>query len=138
MGVLDFLKKTPGLLRMGALLILGVLLLAFASSGAKKETAVSSQSDLTAYGEAMERRLEEFCSQVEGVGRAEVMLTFESGERAEYRGSTQISTSPPRILGVTVLCTGGKNAQVRTELTGMLSALLGIGASRICVLALAA
>ena len=103
MGVLDFLKKTPGLLRMGALLILGVLLLAFASSGAKKETAVSSQSDLTAYGEAMERRLEEFCSQVEGVGRAEVMLTFESGEQAEYRGSTQISTSPPRILGVTVL-----------------------------------
>ena len=136
MGVLDFLKKTPGLVRMGALLLLGVVLLTAASVGAKKETK-EAQDDLGAYGEALEKRLETLCSQVEGVGRAEVMVTFESGAQTQYQGSTQIATLPPKILGVTVLCTGGGNAQVRADLTDMLSALLGIGASRICVLALA-
>ena len=136
MGVLDFLKKTPGLVRMGALLLLGVVLLTAASAGAKKETK-EAQDDLGAYGEALEKRLEALCSQVEGVGRAEVMVTFESGAQAEYRGSTQIATLPPKILGVTVLCTGGGNMEVRANLTDMLGALLGVGASRICVLAMA-
>lgn len=137
MGVLDFLKKTPGLVRMGALLFLGVVLLIASSGGVKKETK-EEQSDLGAYGEALEKRLETLCSRVEGVGRAEVMVTFESSAKTEYAGSTQIATLPPKILGVTVLCTGGKNAEVRANLTGMLGALLGIGASRICILALSA
>ena len=137
MGVLDFLKKTPGIIRMGAVLLLGVALLLFASSGEKQED-FGEQSDLEAYGAAMEARLEALCSQVEGVGRAEVMLTFARGAQAEYHGSTQIGTLPPEILGVTVLCTGGASDAVRSELTGMLSALLGIGTSRISVLRLAA
>jgi hypothetical protein len=136
LGALDFLKKTPGILRMGALLLIGVFLLVYASSGAKKESA-DTKNDLESYGALMEERLEALCSQIDGVGRAEVMLTFESGALAEYRGSTQIGTSPPRVLGVTVLCTGGRDAEIRAELTGMLSALLGIGTSRISVLRLA-
>lgn len=136
MAVLDFFKKTPGLARMGVLLLLGVALLLFAGGTEKKEKE-SDSSDLSAYGEAMEKRLESLCSQVAGVGRAEVMITFASGEQIEYRGSTQIGTSPPEVLGVTVLCTGGGSVEVRAALSEMLGALLGIGASRICVLPLA-
>lgn len=136
MGAFEFLKKTPGMIRMGAVLILGVFLLLLASSGTKKEVA-AEQSDLEAYGTSMEERLEALCSRVEGVGRAEVMLTFERGAQAEYQGSAQIGTLPPKVLGVTVLCTGGEDAEVRAELTEMLSALLGIGASRISVLRMA-
>ena len=136
MGAIEFLKKTPGLLRMGALLFIGVFLLIYASSEAKNESA-DVQNDLESYGTALEARLEALCSQIEGVGRAEVMLTFESGALSEYKGSTQIGTSPPKVLGVTVLCTGGGDAEIRAELTGMLSALLGVGASRVSVLRLA-
>lgn len=135
MAVLDFLKKTPGLMRMGLLLVLGVALLLFASDS-KKEERKSEASDLSAYGEALEKRLEALCTQAEGVGKAEVMVTFESGALAEYQGSTQIATHPPRVQGVTVLCTGGGSAEVRAALSEMLGALLGIGASRICVLPL--
>ncbi len=136
MAVLDFFKKTPGLARMGVLLLLGVALLLFAGT-TKKTQEESDSADLSAYGEAMEKRLEALCSQVAGVGRAEVMVTFESGEQIEYRGSTQIGTSPPRVMGVTVLCTGGGSVEVRAAISEMLGALLGIGASRICVLPLA-
>lgn len=136
MAVLDFFKKTPGLVRMGLLLVLGVALLLFASSGSKKTEEKSEQSDLSAYGEALEKRLESLCAQVEGVGLAEVMVTFESGASTEYRGSTQIAMRPPKVQGVTVLCTGGRATEVRAALTEMLGALLDIGASRICVLPL--
>ena len=137
MAVLDFFKKTPGLARMGLFLVLGVALLLFASSGSKKNEESGSESDLSAYGETLEKRLESLCTQVEGVGRAEVMVTFESGASTEYRGSTQIATRPPKVQGVTVLCAGGAEASVRASLSGMLSALLGVGASRICILPLA-
>lgn len=136
MAMLDFFKKTPGLVRMGALLLLGVALLLFAG-GTKNTEKESVSDDLSAYGEAMEKRLEALCSQVAGVGRAEVMVTFERGAQTEYRGSTQIGTSPPQVMGVTVLCTGGGSVEVRSALSEMLGALLGVGASRICVLPLA-
>lgn len=136
MGALEFLKKTPGVARMGLILVLGVALLLLASGSGKTETK-ESETDLSAYGAALEARLETLCAQVDGVGRTEVMVTFESGATAEYRGGTQIASHPPQVQGVTVLCDGGNSAEVRAALSEMLSALLGIGASHICVLTLA-
>ena len=136
MAALDFLKKTPGLVRMGIFLAAGIVLLLLASSGKQTEQE-GGDTDLSAYGEALEARLESLCSQVAGVGRAEVMVTFESGEQVEYRGSTAIGSAPPRVLGVTVLCSGGGSLEVRSALCEMLGALLGIGLNRISVLPLA-
>ena len=136
MAALDFLKKTPGLARMGILLVLGIALLLFASGTKQKESEPESV-ELSVYGEALEKRLALLCSQVAGVGRAEVMVTFERGAQVEYQGSTAIGSAPPRVLGVTVLCTGGGSTEIRAELSEMLGALLGIGASRISILPLA-
>ena len=133
----DFLKKTPGLLRMGLILVLGIGLLIFASGQKKTEKQADTGNDLDVYGEALEKRLDAMCEQVKGVGDARVMVTFESGAQVEYSGSNESLTRPPRVQGVSVLCTGGADASVRASLTEMLSALLGIGASRICILPLA-
>ena len=137
MALPDFLKKTPGLFRMGLILVVGIGLLVFAS-GQKGSEGLSSdaQSALSDYGAALEKRLESMCEQAVGVGEASVMITFESGTRTEY-GTGGGLTATPKVQGVTVLCTGGADASVRASLSGMLSALLGIGASRICILPLA-
>ena len=137
MGALDFLKKTPGLARMGLILVLGIALLIFASSGAGEKKTEDAQSDLAEYGAALEERLGAFCEQVEGVGPARVMITFESGSETRYQGGAPISVVPPRVLGVTVLCGGSGDATVRARLSEMLEALLGIGASYISILPLA-
>ena len=138
MAALDFLKKCPGIFKMGLILLLGVVLLALASSGGKEsQKQVAEQPALSEYGAALEERLLGICTQVAGVGNARVMLTFESGEEALYQGTTRIGSVPPRVMGVVVLCSGARDSSVRTALTEMLSALLGIGASRICVLPLA-
>jgi hypothetical protein len=132
----DFLKKTPGLFRMGLILVVGIGLLVFASGQKGSEGLPSdTQSALSDYGAALEKRLESMCEQAVGVGEASVMITFESGTRTEY--GTGDLTATPKVQGVTVLCTGGADASVRASLSGMLSALLGIGASRICILPLA-
>ena len=135
MAVLDFFKRMPAVARMLPLLILGIVLLVFASGQGGSDAASDTEGDLAAYGEAMEKRLESMCERISGVGRAYVMVTFESGERTEQE-SGQSFTRPPKVQGVTVLCTGGSDSTVRASLTEMLSALLGVGASRICILPL--
>lgn len=137
MAALEFLKKTPGLVKMGAILLLGVFLLIFASGGTEKNQEAKAETSLSEYGAALEERLLSLCSEVEGVGAVRVMVTFESGEEALYQGSLQIGSAPPRVMGVAVLCTGGGDSAVRAALTEMLGALLGIGTHRISVLPLA-
>ncbi len=123
---------------MGLILFLGIALLVF-TSGQKKtqEGSDADASDLAAYGEALEQRLSSMCKSVVGVGEARVMVTFASGAEIEYKGSAQTLSRPPRVQGVTVLCTGGADSAVRASLSEMLGALLGIGASHICILPLA-
>ena len=137
MAALDFLKKSPGILRMGVILILGVALLLFASDGKEEAEIKSDAEELSAYGTALEERLTALCAEVSGVGRVRVMVTLESGAQAQYKGSVQIATLPPRVLGVCVICSGAEDAEVRARLTGMISALTGIGSHRIAVLPLA-
>ena len=137
MALLDFFKRMPGIAKMLPILILGILLLVLASGRGGSNAAESdAQTDLTAYGEALEKKLETMCEQVRGVGQARVMITFASGERTEVSGGDSV-TRPPEVQGATVLCTGGNDSEVRASLSEMLSALLGIGASRICILPLA-
>ncbi len=124
---------------MGILLLVGIALLAFASGRGKNEKSGTAEAgDLAAYGEALEKRLTAACESVAGVGDARVVITFASGAAYETVGGAELLSVPPRVQGVAVLCEGGADGAVRASLTSMLGALLGIGASRICILPLAA
>ena len=120
---------------MLALMAAGVALLIL-SALMPAEGGGSEQSSLSEYKAAAERELEDFCREIEGVGRCRVMITFSAGESYEYRGGEVISSAPPRVLGVTVVCSGGDRASVKSAVTDMASALFDIGKNRICVLKL--
>lgn len=113
------------------MLSVGLLLVALSSVN---KTEVTDSADLSEYKEELEERLERLCSEVDGVGRCTVMVTFSRGEENTYKGSKLTESRPPEVLGVTVVCDGGDNATVRARLTEMLSALFGIGSNRIAVL----
>lgn len=113
------------------LLSVGLLLVALSSVN---KTEVTDSAGLSEYKEELEERLERLCSEVDGVGRCTVMVTFSRGEENTYKGSKLTESRPPEVLGVTVVCDGGDNAAVRARLTEMLSALFGIGSNRIAVL----
>ena len=117
---------------LGAALLLGICALL------PKEQSEVEDSSLEEYKAQLESSLAELCASVDGAGRCRVMVSFESGESLEYKGGNLISSSPPRVLGVTVLCKGGDKDRIKSEITEMMSALFDIGKNRICVLKLSA
>ncbi len=131
-----FVKQRKSLVLLGAAL-LGVLLavLPLFSSGGSEGTAESEDS-LDKYKLELEGELSELCSEVYGAGRCLARVSFSSGFRFEYKGSSLISKTPPKIDGVTVLCEGAGNSEVRREISSLIAALYGIGHNRICVLKL--
>lgn len=129
--LITFFKGKKRLTFILILLSVGLLLVALSSVN---KTEVTDSADLSEYKEELEERLERLCSEVDGVGRCTVMVTFSRGEENTYKGSKLTESRPPEVLGVTVVCDGGDNATVRARLTEMLSALFGIGSNRIAVL----
>ena len=113
------------------LVSLGLMLIAISSIDSGGEVG---SSDLSEYKEALEKRLEKLCSEVDGVGKCTVMVTFSRGEENTYKGSQLTETKPPQVLGVTVICDGGDRAEVKARLSQMLCALFDIGANRVAVL----
>lgn len=112
---------------------IGLLLLSISYPASDKK---ADSVTLDEYKFRLEEQLSEICSQVEGAGKCRVMVSFSEGESKEYKGGSLVSSRPPRIEGVTVLCRGADKASVRAELCELVSALYGIGSNRICILKL--
>jgi len=109
---------------------------------------------------ALERRLEDALSRIQGVGEADVILTLKSGpqkilaqdsETSIGERGTEASVSSviisggsgeeaivvqqlsPQYQGALVICSGGDDPEVRLRLVEAVSALTGLGADKISV-----
>ena len=131
-GFFEFLRKRGGIWRVAIVLLVGVLLLIF-GGGSENDSALEL-GELDAYGRALEERVAELCSSLDGVGEACVMITFSSGEQTVYEGGRAVGKKPPEVMAVTVLCEGARNGEVVARLTEMLSSAFGIGTHRIKIM----
>ena len=143
----ELLKKPLVLILVAA----GVLLLFFGgmeSVTPAKKTTLAEETE--AYRKALEGELAALCEKVSGAGKVTLLLTLDGSEEAVYakderNGATDYVVSAgeglllyrrhPAVLGVAVVCAGGDRADVRAELTALLSAALGVGANRIYITA---
>lgn len=132
-GIIKNIKGDKKRLSLVLIALVGALLILLSLGGDKREGKTEEQS-LDEYKEGLERELSELCSSVEGAGRCKVSVSFSEGEKTEYRGTNKISTTPPRVLGITVIAEGGGSAEVRSALTEALTAMFDIGANRVAVL----
>ena len=112
-----------------AAIVIGTLILFLPRTAQENAEHVS----LAEYERELEEELEDMLSMIEGVGKCSVNVTFSDGERYEYSGSRIISVSPPRVLGVGVVCEGGGSGEVSERITDAVGALFDIGANRISV-----
>ena len=131
-----FARKNKKTLSVILLLIVGIFLLIFSSSGFSEKSTERSVDTLAEYKRSLENELAEMCSSVRGVGKCRVSVSFERGEERLYKGSNLIESKPPKVMGVTVVCKGGDSDAVKAEVVDMMSALFGIGSNRIAVLKL--
>ncbi len=140
-------------------ILAGALLLLLPIGGEKEEpdregTAPTTQFDLA----ALEDRLEEALSKIDGAGEVTVVLTIQNGPRQVLaqdvdrrsgegentetvilsRGSSAQETVAvqelyPSYQGALLICAGGDDPDVRLKLTEATSALTGLGADKISI-----
>ena len=140
----------------------GIVLLLWPSGGGGGKDEPKPPQEISFSLADMERRLTDALSSVEGVGRAEVMLTLRSDTRivlqedtnTQIRGENDTQSSTKTVLsgsgsdqhpivikriypeyeGAAVICDGADNALVRLAVINAVSSLTGLGSDRIAVL----
>ena len=156
------MKKSGKLAVVLVCLAVGALLLLVGNRvGATPDTATPEPSTDTAraveeYRAELEDRMEAICSRVAGVGEVEVAVMLEGGfsyvyatdKKTTSAGETltyvtigsgdretlvYVSETPPAIVGIGVVCTGGMDPTIRREVTALLSAAFGVGSNKIYV-----
>lgn len=145
------------------IIALGVALL-FVGNGAlgfldkKDDSTVSTEYDETAYEAELTAKIENICRRVRGAGNVSVAVSLDGSfksvlvqnmqsndgtKRQEYvligSGSSEsavtIGYTPPKILGVGIVCDGGSDASVRREIIELVSAAFNIPTNKIYVTA---
>ena len=111
--------------------LVGLALLFIPASSSKK--GEENAEDLSSYKSVLEDELAELCSSIDGVGKCRVSVTFSEGERKEYKSGNVVSSAPPKVLGITVVCEGGDKIEVKRSLSECLTALFDIGSNRVCI-----
>ena len=106
---LEFLGSGGVTLKVGAIAILGILLILFGGIFST-EKAVDIQSS--------EERVAEMCSLIDGVGQCRVMMTYYPDDQ-------------DRVYAVLVLCDGADSVKVREQITSLFTSLYGIGSNRV-------
>lgn len=108
-GFLDFLSSVKPSFKIGAVLLVGLLLILLSGLGGERTVETADE----------EERLAEMCSLIEGVGECRVMMT--------YRPDTE----EQQVYAVLVLCEGGDSVSVRERITSLFCSLYGIGSHRV-------
>ena len=142
-------------------LLLGMALLFI--PGRKEETqTVQQTSSVEDYAQSMEQRLTQALSQIEGVGKVQVVLTLANEGTVHYHSDVQLvsengsaqreerktvilsegsaydkaavsTVDTPSFQGALIVCEGGANASVKLRLTQAVAALTGLSSEKITV-----
>lgn len=158
----EFLKK-PAFLKAamaaGALMIILILVSDISDNKSKKNIRTDSELGFTSseiFAEETESRLREILAEIEGVGRADVMLTITSTEEYVYAETIKQGTSQtengyviidngsqkealvkkinnPAISGAVIVCEGGDDPRVCEKIYKAVSTALNIPTSKIYV-----
>ncbi len=125
------------------------------------ETKNTKDSGKVYFNQSLEEDTEKLISEIKGAGKVSVMLTYEASEEkvwakdkdvnvksdgesdenekhiiidaAEGETGLAVKVIYPKVRGVAVVCTGGDDPIVRSEIKALLSALFDIGSNRISI-----
>ena len=110
-GFREFLSADGKSMRLGLLILLGLILILIGSFGGGNNPA--KEDDLST-----EDKVAEICSMIDGVGECRVMITY-------------TPDSDQEVYAVLVLCDGADSLAVRERITKAFTSLYGIGSNRV-------
>ena len=109
------------------LLTVGVMLLV---GGGSFNSRAPQKTAEEVFPQDKEQRLERVLSHIDGVGEAEVMISFEK-EKEEEMLFSQKSGEGIGVKGVVIVADGGDNAKVREKIIRATKAALGVETHKI-------
>ncbi len=135
-------KKYKNKIIISSLVIIGIALILLSSFDFSKK---EDNSQPTLYTEALEKKIEDFLKNVDGINEAKVILTLDTANESVYAQSSSgldyILTSDgkpisvteiyPTVRGVAIACTGGERDDIKIKVTELISAYLGVSSNRI-------
>ena len=117
------LKKYKNIIIVGLIALLGIILILISNFSA--DTTRKSNIELA---NELEEKIEAFLLKVDGIKKAEVVLTLKSDITAslnDYYDASQY------VNGIAVACTDGDNPIIKSKITKLISAYLGLSSNRI-------
>ncbi len=159
--MIDYLKNQKSVLIIFVLILLGLILLILPSNNNSLDNGVNnSENRLKAYGEELETKIAALCSNVQGVYNVTVTVYFDTGFETVYAyneesketssgynsekkyvtiGSGNDETMVcvvermPNICGIAVVCRGGGNPVIASELVNLISSAYGVSKNKIYI-----
>lgn len=156
--IMEFIKKYRYVILV---LVVGIVLMLI-PGGADKEPDAAVDADSTVQFQDPSAELARILSQISGVGKVQILLTKNAGEKTVYQTDQDTSTSDnggsvrvetvivtdsnrteqgltqqifaPEYRGAIVVCQGADDAAVRLAIVEAVSDVTGLGTDRISVL----
>lgn len=142
------LKKNKSIIAIGAIAVLGVLLIVLSSISVRDPTTKDDSINYEEYTTQLENKIENFLLSINGIKKARVVVTLDTSCEHVYAQNQSTydfltinsnnSESPvhitdiyPTVRGIAISCTDGDNSEVRMRITKLISAYLGISSNRI-------
>ncbi len=129
-----------------------IMLFIYFSSFFSPQSDTKSVNYSEDYCAAMQNKIKEAVSKMEGVGKTEVVINWSSGVEIVTAQNTTVngnSTSSqvvqssggpivlkeiyPRAIGVLIICEGGNNAKIKVDIIMAISTLMDITAEKVLV-----
>lgn len=141
-------KKYKNKIIISSLVIIGIILILISSIDFSRKEKTEFSSSM--YTDALEKKIEDFLENIEGIYDAKVIVTLDTSEETVYAQNSNsldyILTSDgspisiteiyPTVRGVAIACTNGERDDIKMKITELISAYLGISSNRIKIVAI--
>ena len=145
-------KKHKNKIIISSLVIIGIILI-LVGSFSKKTPSSKDNFDAELYTEKLEKKIEDFLKNVEGISRVEVIVTLDSSKEDVYaqnqstfdyliidssngKSGVKISEIYPTVRGIAIACTNGDDPAVQYKITEIISKYLGISSNKIKIVSI--
>ncbi len=130
-------KSIKLIIIIGAALIIAIALSGLGTdSGESGNTTLFNYENQAEYETALEEKLENILSKINGIGTIDIMITLDTSEQNQFQksGNEPVYTKTPEIRGVIVVCDGGDNIIIREKVISAVSGAFGISTTRVSVI----
>lgn len=153
-------KKLKIIVAVGLIGIILISMSDLTSPKQKEQSADKNEKDYYSYVDNLESKLTNIISSIDGVGECKVMITLENTNESVYATDNESKTDDdsldtkdeyviydsengeapvlikeymPTVQGVTVVCSGGDNIEIKEKIINTVTSLFDISTNRVSV-----